>query len=220
VIVGHYAAALIPYSRLKKYPFWLLLLCANVPEFLWLLLALANVEPPSPPSLLDATFENLHVNMIYSHNLVPGVVQGVVVAALVYLWFRNRTLALWCGFLTLFHVLCDLVVGFEHQLLGPESPRVSLNTYGSMPYVAVAIELVFSVACVYWYQVSEKRRGRPRPRKQLAALYAVFIIGVGAGIPAATHSVREQLAGASIRGYCGITAVSEFGCLAMTLEPT
>ncbi len=194
MIVGHYAAALIPYSRLKQYPFWLLLLCANVPEFLWLLLALANVEPPSPPSLLDASFQNLHVDMVYSHNLVPAVVQGVVVAILVYLWFRDRTLALWCGFLTLLHVLCDLVVGFGHQLLGRDSPRVSLNSYGSMPYVAIAIELAFSVACVYWYQVSENRRGRPLPRKQLAALYAVFIIGVGAAIPAATLSVREQLA--------------------------
>jgi hypothetical protein len=194
VIVGHYAAALIPYSRLKQYPFWLLLLCANVPEFLWLLLALANVEAPSPNSLLDASLKNLHVDMIYSHNLIPGVLQGVVVAILVYLWFRDRTLALWCGFLTLFHVLCDLVVGFKHELLGRDSPHVSLDSYGSMPLVAIAIELAFSVACVFWYQVSEKRRGRPLPRIQLAALYSVFIIGVCAAIPAATLSVREQLA--------------------------
>jgi membrane-bound metal-dependent hydrolase YbcI (DUF457 family) len=198
VIVGHYAAALIPYSRLKKYPFWLLMLCANVPEFLWLLLALAKVEAPSPSSLLDASLENLHVDMIYSHNLVPGALQGVAVATLVYLWFRNRTLALWCGFLTLFHVLCDLVVGFEHQLLGRDSPHVSLNTYGSMPYVAIAIELVFSVACVCWYQFSERRAGRPMPRIQLAALYAVFIIGVGAWIPAATLSVRDHLAAIAV----------------------
>jgi hypothetical protein len=194
VIVGHYAAALIPYSRLKQYPFWLLLLCANVPEFFWLLLALVHVEAPSPTSLLDASFQTLHVDMVYSHNLVPGVIQGVVVAILVYLWFRDRTLALWCGFLTLFHVLCDLVVGFGHQLLGRESPRVSLNSYGSMPYVAIAIELAFSIACVGWYQFSEKKLGRPMPRKQLAALYAVFIIGVAAAIPAATLSVRELLA--------------------------
>ena len=192
MIVGHYAAALIPYSRLKQYPFWLLLLCANVPEFFWLLLALVDVEAPSPTSLLDANFQNLHVDMVYSHNLVPGVVQGTGGDPRLP-WFCDRTLALWCGFLTLFHVLCDLVVGFGHQLLGRESPRVSLNSYGSMPYVAIAIELAFSIACVCWYQVSEKKLGRPMPRKQLAALYAVFIIGVGAAIPAATLSVRDLL---------------------------
>jgi hypothetical protein len=193
VIVGHYAAALIPYSRMRQHPFWLLLLCANVPEFLWLLLALLGVEPVTPTSLLDATFRNLQVAMTYSHNLVPGLLQGVVVAGLVYAGFRNRSLALWCGALTVFHVLCDLVVGFEHQLWSADSARVSLDTYGTMPTVAVAIELVFSVACVYAYQRGERRRGRPLPRAQLAALYAVFVVGVAAWFPAANHSLREQL---------------------------
>ncbi len=193
MIVGHYAAALIPYSRLKPHPFWLLLLCANVPEFLWLLLALLDVEPASPPSLLDATFQNLRVAMTYSHNLIPGLIQGVAVSAIVYGFFRERSLALWCGFLTALHVLCDVVVGFEHQLWGAESPRSSLNTYGTMPFVAIALELVFAVACVYWYQRSERMRERPIPRGQLAALYAVFIVGIAAWFPMATMSLREQL---------------------------
>lgn len=193
MIVGHYAAALIPYSRLKAHPFWLLLLCANIPEFLWLLLALLDVEPVSPPSLMDVTFQNLEVAMTYSHNLIPAFIQGVVVAGLVFLWFRSRILAAWCGFLTTFHVLCDLVVGFEHQLWGPTSPQVSMDTYGTMPHVAVAIELVFSIACVTWYQGSERKAGRPLPRGQLMALYTVFIVGIGASFPAATMSLREQL---------------------------
>lgn len=193
MIVGHYAAALIPYSRLKGHPFWLLLLCANVPEFLWLILALLKVEPVTPTSIMDVTFQNLEVAMTYSHNLIPSFLQGAVVAGLVFLWFRNRTLALWCGFLTIFHVLCDLVVGFEHQLWGPTSAQVSMDTYGTIPHVAVAIELVFSVACVAWYQWAEKKADRPLPRGQLIALYAVFVVGVGASFPAATISLREQL---------------------------
>ena len=83
MIVGHYAAALVPYSRLDGRPLWLLLVCANVPEFLWLALALAGVEPTNPASLLDATFPNIDVHMTYSHNLVPGLIQGVIVFALV-----------------------------------------------------------------------------------------------------------------------------------------
>jgi membrane-bound metal-dependent hydrolase YbcI (DUF457 family) len=193
VIVGHYAAALIPYSRLRDRPFWLLLLSANVPEFLWLALALLGVEPASPASLMDATFQDLQVAMIYSHNLVPGLLQGVLVAGVVYAWRRDRVLAVWCGLLTALHILCDLVVGFEHQLLGPESPRVSLNTYGTMPRVAITIELLFSIACVYWYQRSERQRGRVLPAARLAALYVVFIVGIAAWYPAATLSLREQL---------------------------
>jgi len=193
MIVGHYAAALIPYSRLKKHPFWLLLLCANVPEFFWLVLALFGVEPASPPSLFDATLQNLNVAMTYSHNLVPGIVQGAIVSGLVFAWKRDRRLALWCGFLSTFHVLCDLVVGFEHQLLTPDSMRVSLNTYGTVPQLAIAIELLFTLACVSWYQFAETRQGRPLAPKRLAALYAVFIVGAVIWIPSATTSMRDQL---------------------------
>lgn len=193
MIVGHYAAALIPYSRLKAHPFWLLLLCANVPEFFWLVLALLGVEPVSPPSLMDATLQNLQVAMTYSHNLIPGFMQGGVVAAVVYRCCRNKPLALWCGFLATFHVLSDLVVGFEHQLLHPDSMRVSLNTYGTMPLVAISIEMVFSLACITWYQYSEKQRGRGLSPARLAALYAVFIVGIAMWIPSATVPLREQL---------------------------
>jgi hypothetical protein len=193
MIVGHYAAALIPYSRLKEHPFWLLLLCANVPEFLWLVLAVFNVEPVTPPSILDATFQNLHVAMTYSHNLIPGLLQGAVVAGLVYAWRKNRLLALWCGFLTTFHVLSDLVVGFDHQLLTADSRHVSMNTYGTMPNVAIMIELAFSIACVFWYQHSEKKFGRTLSRGRLLALYAVFIVGIAAWFPSTTTPLRAQL---------------------------
>lgn len=89
MIVGRYAAAFIPYSRLENRPLWLLLICANVPEFLWLLLALLNIEPASPPSLFDATFQSLKVSMTYSHNLILALIQGVVVFAVVQAFFRD-----------------------------------------------------------------------------------------------------------------------------------
>lgn len=193
MIVGHYAAALVPYSKLEGRPLWLLLVCANVPEFLWLLLALLGVEPASPPSLLDATFQNLQVAMTYSHNLLPGVAQGLIVFAIVLAFFRDHLLALWCGALTVVHVLCDVVVGFEHQLLGPDSMQTSLNTYGHAPHLAILIELAFALACVLYFQRSEARQGRPLERKCLMALVAVFTVGILMWMPAATIPLREML---------------------------
>src|SRR5882672_4505704 len=91
VIVGHYAAALVPYSKLdRRAPLWLLMLCAQVPEFLWLVLSLAGVEKPSPDSMLDATFGNVKVEMLYSHNLVPALLQALVVSAIVFAVWRRR----------------------------------------------------------------------------------------------------------------------------------
>lgn len=195
MIVGHYAAALVPYGKLEGRPLWLLLVCANVPEFLWLALALCGVEPAQPASLLDATFMNIKVDMIYSHNLVPALVQGAIVFAIVLAIWRDRTLALWCGGLTIFHVLSDFIVGFQHELLGPDSPHVALNTYGRMPQVAILIELAFALACVHYYLRSEARRGRPLSNGRRAALYAVFAVGILAWLPATVMPLRELLRG-------------------------
>ena len=191
MIVGHYAAALVPYSRLEGRPLWLLLVCANVPEFLWLALALAGVEPTKPASLLDATFPNIDVHMTYSHNLVPGLIQAVIVFALVQAIWRDRPLALWCGALTFVHVLCDLLVGFKHELLGPDSPQVSLDTYGHAPVVAIGIELVFALGCVFAYLKSEARQGRPLTRRRIFALYAVFAVGILMWLPATSMSLGQ-----------------------------
>lgn len=193
MIVGHYAAALVPYSRLRGRPLWLLLVCANVPEFLWLALALAGVESTRPASLLDATFPNLDVHMIYSHNLIPGFVQGLIVFALVYAVWRDRALALWCGALAIVHVLCDLVVGFKHEVLGPDSPQVSLDTYGHAPVLAIVIELVFALGCIYAYLAMEKRQGQPLARGRAAALYAVFVVGILMWLPATSMSLRQAI---------------------------
>ena len=194
MIVGHYAAALVPYSRLEGRPLWLLLVAANVPEFLWLALALAGVEPTHPASLLDATFPNIAVDMTYSHNLIPGLIQGAIVFGVVYAIWRDRALALWCGALAIVHVICDIFVGFEHQLLGPDSPQVSLNTYEHAPVLAIAIELVFALGCVFAYLHMEANRGRPLTRGRMVALYTVFVVGILMWLPATSMSLRQTLA--------------------------
>jgi membrane-bound metal-dependent hydrolase YbcI (DUF457 family) len=191
VIVGHYAASLIPRSVLgDRCPYWLLLLCAQVPEFLWLALSLAGVERPHPDSMLDATFPGLSVEMIYSHNLVPALAQAALVGAIVLAVTRRRDVAAWCAGLVVVHVLCDYLVGFDHQVLGPTSPSVALDSYGRFPHAAILFELVFSLALVLAYHAMEARRGRPVPRGRRMALLATFAIGVLAWLPAADRPLR------------------------------
>ncbi len=193
MILGHYATALLPYSRFKKYPFWVLLLCANIPEFLWLLLALVGVEATQPESLLDASFQNLQVQMTFSHNLIPSFLQGIAVAGVVFAFFKDRSFALWCGFLTILHVICDLIVGFEHQIWGEDSPVVSLNSYLNFPHAAIFFEFFFSIACILWFVRTEKQSGAPISKQKLVGLLAIFSIGVLMWLPAATIPLRKIL---------------------------
>jgi hypothetical protein len=92
------------------------------------------------------------------------------------------------------HVLCDILVGFKHELLGPNSPQVSLDTYGHAPVLAIAIELVFALGCVYAYLRSEQRRGRASTRGRTVALYAVFVVGILMWLPATSMSLRQTIA--------------------------
>jgi membrane-bound metal-dependent hydrolase YbcI (DUF457 family) len=194
VIVGHYAASLIPRSLLgDRCPYWLLLLCAQIPEFLWLGLSVVNVERPSPDSMLDATFANLSVSMTYSHNLVPALAQAAVTGLAVWALTRRPQVAAWCAGLVVAHVLCDFLVGFQHQLLGPASPAVALDSYRRFPEAAILFELVFSLALVHLFHVLEARRGRPIPRRRRIALHAVFAVGVLLWLPAARTPLSSLL---------------------------
>ena len=186
MIVGHYAAALVPYTRNRSFPLWLLLLCANLPEFLWLGLSLAGLERPAPDSILDATFQNLVVEMTFSHNLLPALLQAALTAAVVQLVWKQRRLTLWCAGLVVLHVLCDYVVGFEHQLAGPDSLAVALNTYGSVPALAITIELAFAAACLVHFDWGRARAGTPLRRKPRIALYLVVLGGIAVWYPTAT----------------------------------
>lgn len=193
MIVGHYAAALLPYARRTDLPFPALLVCANLPELVWLGLALVGVEAPDPPGVLDATFANLHVDMTFSHNLVPALLQAALATGVVHARWRRPALSLWCGALVVLHVLCDYVVGFEHQLLGADSLVVSLNSYGRWPIGAIFIELAFALACVGWFAWGRASVGRPFPRTRLAALAAVLGVGILAWAPAAHTPLRALL---------------------------
>ena len=191
MVLGHYAAAFVARPHVRQAPLWLLLLCANLAEFLWLALALAGVEPAEPASILDATFQNLKVHMTYSHNLVPNLALATAVGGLVFWRYRQTALAGWCALLVASHVWCDYIVGFPHEILGPDSPSIGLNSYGRFPHIAILIELLFALACVTYYAWAEHRAGRPVPKNKLIFLYAAFALGVGLWFPTATIPMRE-----------------------------
>ncbi len=191
MIVGHYAAALIARPHRPTAPFWLFLLSANLAEFLWLVLALVGVEAPVPSSLLDASFQNLRVDMVLSHNLAPNLALSALLFVVVWLATRDRGLAIWCAALCHLHVWCDYLVGFEHQVAGRQSAPIGLNSYARFPELAIVLELAFAWLCIAYYLYMERRAGRtPRPARVLVLLF-IFTLGILAWLPNARVSMRE-----------------------------
>lgn len=193
MIIGHYAAALLPYSRFKHRPFWVLLLCSNLIEFWWMLLALAGIEAPLPASLLDATFQNITVDMRYSHDAVPAVIAAGLTFGVVWAAFKDLGFAGACAGVVALHAVCDVVAGFEHHLMGPQTPSISLGLYHRAPHLAILLEAAFALGCVLWYQHCERSRGRPLTRRKALTLHAVFQLAILVWLPTATRSLRELL---------------------------
>ena len=194
MIVGHFATALIPHSRLRKAPLWLLLLASNLGDYLWLVLVPLGMEKATPESFLKVTFANMRVEMPYSHDLVPTLILAAVTAALVFAVYRERALALWCGGLVIMHLLADLLCGFPHYVFGPGTPEIGLGLYGTQPHLAILIEAVFGGAIVFWFVRSESSQGRMLARGKVIALYAVFVAGALFWLPTATVSLESLFA--------------------------
>ncbi|HMY45286.1 MAG TPA: hypothetical protein PKX74_07400 [Leptospiraceae bacterium] len=192
MIAGHYAAAFLPAAHKARGPFWLFLLASQIPEFLWLLFAIAGIEPTLPASILDATFDSIVVDMRFSHNLVPALFQAIITGVVVAIVFRNAVTALWSAALVVIHVLCDYVVGFSHQIMWYSSPSIGLNSYKTMPYVAIGIELVFAWICLgyfYW----KRKEDLPWSNRQWMILTLAFSAGILAWMPAARIPIRHWL---------------------------
>lgn len=191
MVVGHFATALLPHSKYPQFPVFIFLICANLADFLWLILALFGIEYPFPVSMWDVTFQHMEVPVMYSHELVPTLALAGIVTLLVYLVYRQKGPALACGALVLLHLVCDLLSGLEHYTHGPGSFCISLNLYGKTPHLAIVIEAVFGAICVFIYEVMEHKQGRPLSLGKVFWLYLFFTVGALVWLQTATVSLKE-----------------------------
>ncbi len=193
MIVGHYATALIPRRLQPEAPFWLLLLASNLSDFLWILLGLLGLEAPRPSSLWLATFQNIAVEMPYSHDGLPTLLLAIAFTVLVLILFRNLKTALWCGVLVIVHLLCDLLSGYPHHLAGNETAKIGLGLYNTAPHLALFLEALVGGLCVAWYLYDRKKAGLNTSRKTQTLLYLVFVGGALIWLPTATLPLGKVL---------------------------
>ncbi len=185
MLLGHYATALVPHHRLPRAPVWLWMAAANLPDFVWLVLAALGLETPRPTSILQASFANLRVDMRYSHDLLPLLGLAALAGGAAYLLTRDHRVAGWCVALVVLHEMCDLLAGFPHHVVGPDSALIGLNLYGRAPELALLLDAGVGAACVWWFVRAEARAGRRVAPGTRRGLYALFVLGTLMWLPAA-----------------------------------
>lgn len=194
--MGHYATALLPWARNKSWPLWLLLVCGQWGDLVWLALSVVGVEPTQPENVLDVTIATMKVPMIWSHGLVSALVRAVLVAGLVFAFTKQRALAAWCAGLIVLHVACDGLVGWKHEVLGAGSYKWGFGFFDQPSTIlpAIVLEAAFGAACVWWFLRERAKAGAPVAPRRKVALYAVFSASALLFAGSATVSMRELLA--------------------------
>ena len=196
MVMGHFATALVPYQKCRGNPkasFWLFLLAAQFLDFLMLGFMALGVETVTPENFFDASFADMHTNMLYSHNLVPVAIWALGFAVVAYAVLKDATVAMWCFALIIFHELCDLVVGFEHNVTGAHSPAVGMKLYTTAPVAGLLIEAAMCFGLVWWFAKQRDNAGQALSSRGKRGLYLVLVGGTLATMPIATHSVTQLL---------------------------
>ena len=107
---AHFAAGLAVKGRVPRAPTWALMVAVFLPDFLWIALARAGIEPEYPPR---GFFDD------WSHSLVMIVLWATLFAWL--FWRRDRAVAIAVWIAGLSHLLLDFLIHPARLALYPHS---------------------------------------------------------------------------------------------------
>jgi hypothetical protein len=147
VTAAHFAAALAIKSRVPKAPTWALIVGAFIPDFIWIALATAGIEPTNRQIFFDD----------WSHSLLSIVIY----AALYALLFRSqgRGVAIAMAVAVLSHFVLDLPVHPRDLAIYPHSSlHLGFGLSAIAPMNYWYIQLVAVVLLLTPYVVSVRNR--------------------------------------------------------------
>lgn len=191
MVAGHFATALLAKKFVPRGHLAFYLIIAQLPDILWQAFHFLGLEPTGPHNPMMASLDTMHADMTYSHDLLPTM--GWIILAIV----AGRALfGMWRpglagGALIVIHALCDVLSGHPHFIFGPDSIQIGLGLYASAPYLALAIEAVFTFIVMAWVWREDTKEGVRRSRATLIVWAAVFGGGVCMLVPIANTSLAE-----------------------------
>ena len=206
MLAGHFTTAILAKQRVPAGHFGFYLVASQLPDLLWLVFHYLGLEPTTPDNFMVVTLTSLEADMTYSHDLLPLPVWAVL-TLLVGRGLFGSWRPGWAGaVLVLVHGLTDFVGGFEHFVFGPDSQVVATGLYGTAPYLAITLEVIFIVVTMAWVIRTDAKNGVHRSRATWITWAAVFGGGVAFMYATATHSFADLVGAAPNPAFAG-TAV-------------
>ena len=191
MLAGHFTTALIAKQKFPKGTLLYFLIISQLQDFLWFVFHYLGIEPTNPSDAFDATLSNMVVDMVYSHDLLPLLIWLIIAFTLGKILFKSTQIGLVSMVLVLIHFVLDFFSGHIHHVFGAETMELGFGLYASNPYLAVAIEALFSIVALWYYFKEEAKMGNRRLQSNKIAIISVFAYGIVFMLLIATHSFRE-----------------------------
>lgn len=191
MLAGHFTTALIANQKFPKASLLYFLIISQLQDFLWFVFHYLGLEPTNPGDAFDVSLINMSVDMVYSHDLLPLLVWLIIGFTLGKLLFKSTQIGLVSMALVLIHFVLDFFSGHIHHVFGAETMELGFGLYASNPYLAVAIEALFSIVALWYYFKEEAKMGNRRLQSNKIAIISVFAYGIVFMLLIATHSFRE-----------------------------
>lgn len=191
MMAGHFTTALIAHQRLPKSTLLYLLVISQLQDLLWFFFHYLGLEVTSPSDAFDASLNNMHANMLYSHDLLPQLFWLALIYIVGRVLFKSNQVALVSVVILIGHFILDFFSGHMHHFFGQDSMQAGLGYYASAPYLAIFIEAVFTTITLWYFFRSETLKGHKRTLANKAAIIGVFVYGILFMLLIATHSFRE-----------------------------
>lgn len=195
MVVGHYSTALVAYEltrETQRTPLWVFLLAAQFLDILMLTLVSVGIEKLTPANFFDLSFAAMQSDMFVSHDILPVTVWAMLFGLIVWAITKKYVVSLWCVGLIFFHEICDLVVGFQHYIIG-DTGAVGFALYNNAPVIGLILEALMCVAIVFWFCRRRDQRGQPVSHSAKWGLYGILAGSTLLTLPLATQSLNSLL---------------------------
>jgi hypothetical protein len=193
MLAGHFTTALIAKQKFPKGTLLYFLIVSQLQDFLWFCFHYLGLEATEPSDAFDATLSNMAVDMLYSHYLIPQLFWFAIVFVIGKLLFKSTKIGLVSVLLLFTHFVLDFFSGHMHHLFGADTMSAGLGLYASSPYLAIAIESIFSVVALWYFFREETKKGITRTTKNKISIISVFAYGIIFMLLIATRSFRDLL---------------------------
>ena len=191
MLAGHFTTALIAKQKFPIGTLLYFLIISQLQDFLWFTFHYLGLEPTNPTDAFDATLNNMLVDMLYSHDLLPQLFWLAVVFLAGKFLFKSNQIGFVSLALVSIHFILDFFSGHMHHVFGADSMEAGLGLYASNPYLAILIEALFSIVTLWYFFKEEAKNGIIRSTKNRIAIISVFAYGIVFMLIIATKSFRQ-----------------------------